>query len=101
MINRILSIINISIFFIIFLLPFYTGTGFKIFLAYILSFIWFMLILLIGFSMGFSYFLLIFYLVGSIIYQVNFLNFDVLIGSFVGICAAYILYYSRGMNLER
>jgi hypothetical protein len=102
MIRKIFSIINISLFFMMILLPIYTDAIFlNMFLSYFFSFLWFMLILLIGLNAAPVYFLFASYIAGSIVYHSFGFDSNALIGSIAGISSAFMLYYTRGMDLER
>jgi len=102
MIRKIFSIINVSLFFIMILVPIYTDAIFlNMFLSYFFTFLWFMLILLISLNISSVYFLFASYITGSIVYQSFGFDCNALIGSIAGISSAFMLYYSRGMDLER
>jgi hypothetical protein len=84
------------------LVPIYTDAIFlNMFLSYFFTFLWFMLILLISLNISSVYFLFASYITGSIIYQSFGFDSNALIGSIAGILSAFMLYYSRGMDLER
>ena len=96
-----LDILNFIIFFSILIGPYYSELSFlKTFLPYLVTFIWFTLVLAIGFKVALSYFLMALYFSLLFIYFSDGIERDALIGLFFGIVASVLLYFSRGMNLK-
>tara|TARA_B100000405_G_scaffold281098_1_gene225349 strand:+ start:69 stop:374 length:306 start_codon:yes stop_codon:yes gene_type:complete len=99
--NKILTMTLIISFFLIIVLPFYTEALFlNLFLSYIISLLWFLTLGIIGIKTGITFFLLCLYLTISFIYQSSSFDWNVFIGSIIGILSATTLYYIRGMNID-
>ena len=64
------------------------------------TFIWFTLVLAIGFKVALSYFLIALYFALLFIYFSYGIELEALIGLFLGIVASVLLFFSRGMNLK-
>lgn len=97
-----LDILNFIIFFSILISPYYyeESSFLRTFLPYLATFIWFTLVLAIGFKVALSYFLIVLYLALLFIYFSDGIEFNTLIGLFLGIVASVLLFFSRGMNLK-
>lgn len=97
-----LDILNFIIFFSILISPYYYSefSFLKTFLPYLATFIWFTLVLAIGFKVALSYFLIALYFALLFIYFSYGIESEALIGLFLGIVASVLLFFSRGMNLK-
>ena len=101
MINKVFVVINIAIFFAIMIIPFYTEIKLlNLFLSYIASFVWCLMIGMIGIKSGIAIFLTGLYLTISFVYQSFEIDFNAIFGSLLGVIGALLLYFSRGMHLE-
>tara|TARA_E500000331_G_scaffold354522_1_gene407699 strand:+ start:1225 stop:1530 length:306 start_codon:yes stop_codon:yes gene_type:complete len=101
MMSKLLTMVLIVVFFLMIVLPFYTEAIFlNLFFSYIISFLWFLMLGIIGIKTGITFFSLCLYLTILFIYQSFGLDWNVIIGSMIGVLSAITLYYLRGMNLE-
>ena len=83
------------------IIPFYTDAKFlNLFLSYISSFFWFLMIGMIGLKSGMAFFLAAFYFTISFVYHSFGIDSNAILGSLIGIVSALMLYFSRGMDIE-
>ena len=97
-----LNILNFIIFFSILISPYYYSefSFLKTFLPYLATFIWFTLVLVIGFKVALSYFLITLYFALLFIYFSYGMDFNALIALFLGVVASVLLFFARGMDLK-
>ena len=96
-----LAIVNFLIFGSLIIIPFYTEYSFfKMLFPYLLSLVWFVLIMLIGATSLVSIFMVIVYfLVAAIFFSYGF-DYGIIISMVVGIVGAILVYFSSGMDLN-
>ena len=99
--KKILIFLNITVFFVIVILPFYTNFNFlKLYLSYLFSFFWFLMIALIGIKSGLAYFLFASYITFLFVFLSFIIDTNVILGSVIGPISACMFYLSRIINNE-
>ena len=97
--SKVLTIFNFIIFGSIIVIPFFSGVSFlQLFVPYLITFMWFGLIIIIGYSSLLSIFLLITFIVAAIIFLSYFYHHIILMSVFIGFIAAVLMYFSTGMD---
>ena len=97
-----LNILNFVLFFAVLIAPFYIPelAFTKTIFTYLTTFGWFTLILIIGFKVALSYFLIVLYIAMLFIYFSYGMDLNALIAILSGVIASVLLYFSRSMDIK-